>query len=142
MAPNYRFAVYGSNGLAEILKPTLEDFRFSPKPDPTVGHLAIVQPQLVRNPGFDTLHAELTAFAACIRDPHTLSDPGRRGPARRGSVRGHCRIRPDRQSGRDRMTRCGARGFAGRDEGSEVAVGLLGRNDRQQQVGAARAAGV
>jgi predicted dehydrogenase len=66
--PNYRFAVYGSNGLAEILKPTLEDFRFSPKPDPTVGHLAIVQPQLVRNPGFDTLHAELSAFATCIRD--------------------------------------------------------------------------
>jgi predicted dehydrogenase len=73
--PNYRFAVYGSNGLAEILKPTLEDFRFAPKPDPSAGHLAIVEPEIVSNPGFDTLHAELTAFAACIRDrtPYPIS---------------------------------------------------------------------
>ena len=73
--PSYRFAVYGSNGLAEILKPTLEDFRFSPRPDPTAGHLAIVQPEQVHNPGFDTLHAELMAFAACIRDGKPYSIP-------------------------------------------------------------------
>ncbi len=66
--PNYRFAVYGSKGLAEILKPTLEEFRFTPTPDPKSGHLAVVQPELVHNPGFDTLYAELTTFAACIRD--------------------------------------------------------------------------
>ena len=66
--PSYRFAVYGSNGLAEVLRPTLEDFRFSPKPDPAAGHLAVVPPELIHNPGFDTLHAELTTFAACIRD--------------------------------------------------------------------------
>lgn len=66
--PNYRFSVNGSNGLAEVLKPTMEDFRFLPRPDPTAGHLAIVQPEVVHNPGFDALHAELTAVAACIRD--------------------------------------------------------------------------
>ncbi len=66
--PNYRFAVYGSKGLAEILKPTLEEFRFAPMPDPKAGHLAVIQPELVHNPGFDTLHAELTTFAACVRD--------------------------------------------------------------------------
>jgi len=66
--PNYRFAVYGSKGLAEILKPTLEEFRFASKPDPEAGHLAVVQPELVHNPQFDTLFAELTTFAACVRD--------------------------------------------------------------------------
>jgi predicted dehydrogenase len=30
--------------------------------------LTVVQPELVHNPGFDTLCAELTTFAACIRD--------------------------------------------------------------------------
>ena len=66
--PNYRFAVYGSKGLAEILKPTLEEFRFAPMPDSKAGHLAVVQPELVHNPGFDTLYAELTTFAECVRD--------------------------------------------------------------------------
>ncbi len=73
--PNYRFAVYGSKGLAEILRPTLEEFRFTPMPDPKAGHLAIVQPELVRNPGFDTLYTELTTFSACVRDrkPYPIS---------------------------------------------------------------------
>lgn len=66
--PNYRFAVYGSKGYAEIAKPSLEEFRFAPLPDPKLGHLAVMQPELKHNPGFDTLAAELTAFAACIRD--------------------------------------------------------------------------
>jgi predicted dehydrogenase len=37
-------------------------------PDPMAGRLAIVQPELVHNPRFDTLHAELTTFAECVRD--------------------------------------------------------------------------
>ena len=66
--PNYRFAVYGADAFAEILRPTLEEFRYSPKPDPEAGNLVVVEPEVVRNPGFDTLHAELIAFAACVRD--------------------------------------------------------------------------
>ena len=66
--PNYRFAVYGSKGFAEITKPTLEEFRYAPTPDPKLGHLAVMQPELLHTPGFDTLSAELSAFAAAIRD--------------------------------------------------------------------------
>jgi predicted dehydrogenase len=66
--PNYRFAVYGSKGFAEIAKPSLEEFRFAPTPDPKAGHLAVMQPEVIQNPGFDTLLAELTAFAAAVRD--------------------------------------------------------------------------
>src|SRR5215510_13249322 len=66
--PNYRFAVYGSKGFAEITKPTLEEFRYAPTPDPKLGHLAVMQPELIHTPGFDTLSAELAAFAAAIRD--------------------------------------------------------------------------
>src|SRR5262245_6313214 len=66
--PNYRFAVYGSKAFAEILKPNLDEFRFAPVPDPKVGHLAVMQPEVKQTTGFDTLFAELTTFAACIRD--------------------------------------------------------------------------
>jgi predicted dehydrogenase len=64
--PNYRFAVYGSQGFAEIAKPTLEELRFAPTPDPKLGHLAVVKPEFTHNPGFDTLIAELTAFADAV----------------------------------------------------------------------------
>ena len=65
--PNYRFAVYGSNGVAEILKPTLEEFRFAPLTDPKSGHLALFKPETAVTAGFDTLQAELEAFASAIR---------------------------------------------------------------------------
>ncbi len=66
--PNYRLAVYGSKGFAEILKPGLDEFRFAPSPDPKLGHLATMQPEVIATPAFDTLKAELAAFAAAIRD--------------------------------------------------------------------------
>jgi predicted dehydrogenase len=66
--PNYRFAVYGSRALAEIHKPTLEEFRFVAAPDGAAGHLAVVAPEVKQTPGFDTLNAELVAFAAAVRD--------------------------------------------------------------------------
>jgi predicted dehydrogenase len=66
--PNYRFAVYGSKAFAEIAQPNLDEFRFAPLPDPKLGHLAVMQPEVIQNPGFDTLTAELTTFAAAIRD--------------------------------------------------------------------------
>jgi len=73
--PNYRVAVYGEKGLAEILKPTQDEFRFSPLTDPKAGHLAQAKPELIVTPQFDTLHAELKAFAACVRDrrPYPVS---------------------------------------------------------------------
>ena len=73
--PNYRFAVYGSKAFAEILKPSLDEFRFAPVPDPKLGHLAVVQPEVKQTSGFDTLFAELTTFAACIRDKKTYPVP-------------------------------------------------------------------
>lgn len=66
--PHYRLAVYGSNGLAEVLKPTQEEFRFLPLTDPKAGHLAIARPESMLTPDFDTLRAELEAFAVAIRD--------------------------------------------------------------------------
>ena len=54
-APTYRMAVFGSRGLAEITKPTLEDFRFTPAP-------GAGEPEAIQKPGFDTLQAELAAF--------------------------------------------------------------------------------
>ena len=66
--PNYRFAVYGSNGIAEVLKPTLEEFRFAPPTDPKAGHLALAKPETIVSADFDTLQAELTAFATAVRE--------------------------------------------------------------------------
>ena len=66
--PNYRFGVYGSKGYAEVLKPTLDEFRFAPVPDSKLGHLAVVQPEVKQTTGFDTLFAELTAFASTVTD--------------------------------------------------------------------------
>jgi predicted dehydrogenase len=73
--PNYRFAVYGTNGVAEVLKPTQDEFRFAPLTDPKSGHLASLQPETTITPNFDTLKAELEAFAAAIREnkPYPVS---------------------------------------------------------------------
>jgi predicted dehydrogenase len=64
--PNYRFAVYGSKALAEIHRPTLEEFRFVAAPETYSGHLAVLEPEVRQTPNFDTLQAELTAFAAAV----------------------------------------------------------------------------
>jgi predicted dehydrogenase len=66
--PNYRLAVYGSKGFAEITRPNLDEFRFAPVPDPKLGHLAVMEPKLRTTSGFDTLAAELDTFAKCVRD--------------------------------------------------------------------------
>jgi predicted dehydrogenase len=64
-APVYSFAVYGSKGVAEITKPSLDTFTFQPAPPrprepagPT---------ETIETKGFDTLRAELAAFAAAAR---------------------------------------------------------------------------
>ena len=73
--PNYRFAVYGSKGFAEIVKPSLEELRIAPLPDPKLGHLAVPKPEVIQTPGFDTVLAELTAFAAAVENKATFPVP-------------------------------------------------------------------
>jgi predicted dehydrogenase len=65
-AVSYRLAVFGSKGCAELLTPELE-FHFSATPDamPTGRHAAAT-PEIIENPGFNALLAELEAFAATI----------------------------------------------------------------------------
>jgi len=62
-APNYRLAVYGSKGIAEILTPTLGEFRFTPAP----ASESEVPAAILQRPGFNMLEAELSAFAAAVR---------------------------------------------------------------------------
>lgn len=68
-ARNYRLAVYGSKGFAEVLKPAMDTFRFIPVVDGSASHLAgIPEPETIESPGFNSITEELTQFARCIRD--------------------------------------------------------------------------
>lgn len=62
-AVTYRFAVFGSKGLIEIQKPTLDDFKFTPIPANVGGGEA----EAINTPGFDTVQAELAAFAEAAK---------------------------------------------------------------------------
>lgn len=73
--PNYRFAVYGSKAFAEITGPSLDEFRFATMPDPKLGHLAQMQPEVIATSGFDTVKAELEAFAAAVSRHTTYPVP-------------------------------------------------------------------
>ena len=66
--PNYRLVVYGANAVAEVLKPTQDEFRCAPLPDLKAGHLAGSEVEVIVTPGFDTLRAELCEFANAIRE--------------------------------------------------------------------------
>jgi predicted dehydrogenase len=75
-AAHYRFAVYGAQGLAEVVRPTLEEFRFVPLPHALTGEQIVeVEPEVIGTPNFDTLAAELSAFAAAIekRTPYPVT---------------------------------------------------------------------
>jgi predicted dehydrogenase len=66
-AVTYRLAVFGTKGCAELLTPNF-DFRFSPTPSaPPAGRQVAAEPEIIENRGFNTLLAELEAFAAAIR---------------------------------------------------------------------------
>jgi len=68
-ATNFAFTLYGSKGLAEISKPTLQTFRFVPTSDVAPSGPVTAPPdQVSEHTGFDMLNAELTAFARTIRD--------------------------------------------------------------------------
>lgn len=63
-AQSYRFAVYGSKGIAEISKPSLSSFLFQPAPDGPVSASPKPQPPVSHEvAGADTVRAELEAFA-------------------------------------------------------------------------------
>jgi predicted dehydrogenase len=66
-ATNFCFTLYGSKGLAEISKPTLQSFRFVPTSDvaPT-GPVTAPPDQTAEHPTFDMLRAEMDAFAHAI----------------------------------------------------------------------------
>jgi predicted dehydrogenase len=65
-AVSYRLAAFGSKGCAELVTPELE-FRFTPTPAamPSGRHTQ-PQPEIIANRGFNTIRAELEAFAAAV----------------------------------------------------------------------------
>ena len=66
-ALNYRFAVYGTKGLAEISTPSLDVLRFVSVPEVMPhGQPAGTTPETIQTMGFDPLRAELEAFAEAI----------------------------------------------------------------------------
>jgi predicted dehydrogenase len=75
-APNYRMAVYGTQGLGEVLGHPMSTFRLTPAPDP--GQLSGAPPEVIETPGFNMLTAELLEFARCVTEhrpfPTPLSD--------------------------------------------------------------------
>jgi predicted dehydrogenase len=59
-AVTYRMAVFGAKGLAEITKASLEDFKFTAAPNQG-------ESEAFSKPGFDTVNAELNAFAEAAK---------------------------------------------------------------------------
>ena len=68
-ATNFNFTLYGRDGLGEISRPDLSRLRFVPASTaaPT-GPVRAPPDEIMEFPGFDTLGAELSAFAQAIRD--------------------------------------------------------------------------
>jgi predicted dehydrogenase len=75
-ATNFEFTLYGSNGLAEISRPDMSRLRFAPTATtaPT-GRVPAPPDEIFEHSGFDTLHAELKAFARAIRDGNPYPVP-------------------------------------------------------------------
>jgi predicted dehydrogenase len=66
-APYYRFCVYGSKGVAEITGRELDRMTIWPTPDaPLGGHATPKPPEHSQVDGFDTVAAELSAFADAV----------------------------------------------------------------------------
>lgn len=66
-APTYRFSVYGSKGAVEITSPSLANFTLFPAPNaPNSAKPAPTPPVKHEVQGFDTVRAELEAFAQAI----------------------------------------------------------------------------
>jgi len=73
---NYRFAVYGARGFAEVVGPTMDTFRFIPAVEGRASHLAkIPDAEEIATPGFNSVAEELMQFAACIRADRSYPVP-------------------------------------------------------------------
>jgi predicted dehydrogenase len=68
-ATTLSFTIYGNKGLAEFTRSDLSRFRYVPisSKAPT-GPVTAPPDEIIEHPAFDTLHAELTAFARCIKE--------------------------------------------------------------------------
>jgi len=68
-ATNFEFTTYGTKGLVEISRTDLSRFRFAPTATaaPT-GPVPATPDEILQFSGFDSLRAEMTAFARAIRD--------------------------------------------------------------------------
>src|ERR1700756_4189405 len=66
-ATNFEFTLYGTDGLAEISRPDMSRLRFAPMATaaPT-GRVPAPPDEIFEHSGFDTLRAELTAFALAV----------------------------------------------------------------------------
>ena len=77
-ARNYRLAVYGSGGFAEILRPTMDRFHFIPAVQGRASHqAAIPEPETIDMPHVNSVTVELEEFARCIeerREPMPADD--------------------------------------------------------------------
>jgi predicted dehydrogenase len=68
-ATNFEFIAYGTGGLGEITRPNLSRLRFAPAAtEAPTGLIPAPPDEIVEFPSFDTLHAELTAFARAIQE--------------------------------------------------------------------------
>lgn len=66
-ATNLSFTVFGTKGLAEFSRPNLARFRYVPiSTEAPTGPVLAPPDEIVEAPSFDTLNAELIAFARCI----------------------------------------------------------------------------
>jgi len=71
--PNYRMAVYGTQGFAEVLGHPMDTFRLLPA---NAANPAVTgEPVITETPGFNMLRAELDAFAASIATRRPFSTP-------------------------------------------------------------------
>jgi predicted dehydrogenase len=71
--PNYRMAVYGTKGFAEILGHPMQTFRFVPALDGD--HRRVGVPQVTETADFNMLTAELEVFAASIAERRPFPTP-------------------------------------------------------------------
>lgn len=71
--PNYRVAVYGTQGLGEVLFHPMHIFRLTPSANP--GQLSAATPEVIETQGFNMLTAELTEFARCVAQHRSFPTP-------------------------------------------------------------------
>lgn len=71
--PNYRMAVYGTQGLGEVLFHPMHVFRLTPSADPA--QMSGATPDVIETPGFNMLTAELTEFARCVEERRPFPTP-------------------------------------------------------------------